>query len=440
MTLEDEILERIVPTAEQRASIDGTASRLKALVQDYLDAHGIDACLRLVGSYSKDTYLWKPDLDLFIMFPQGTPRECLVDTGLKIGEEVLHGTRMYAEHPYTSAVFEGVDVDLVPNIHIDSTEHMVTAVDRTPFHSEYVVSAMKEGQADQIRLLKKFMKGIGTYGAEPNVRGFSGYLCEILVLKYGTFRKVLEAATGWYDGIQLDLERKHNRLEGAMVFYDPVDGKRNVASAVHPDTFNTFIAAAKAYLAHPSERFFFPVPREPLADNGILAKASDGRFRLLSVSFDRPDTVDDNLYAQLWKTRYALEAKLNAFGFTVLRTVHRADSDGMEIAFMLSADTLGDCVLREGPAPYGKNAEHFLEKWNESGIVRPFILDGKWCAVVPRPYTSAPEMLAHELPQAGIGRNVDLKSARILGHDDTVSKANRMLLTELLEPRMPWEN
>ena len=196
MSLEEQILERIRPTAEETERIDTVARHLVDLVRAYMDEHGIEAELKLVGSYSKGTYLSDPDLDLFIMFPPETPRSELVDTGLRIGEDVLHGTRMYAEHPYTSAVFEGVDVDLVPNIHIKDTSHLETAVDRTPFHTEYLLSHMKEGQADQIRLLKKFMKGVGTYGAEPIVRGFSGYLCEILVLRYGTFRGVIEAAAG----------------------------------------------------------------------------------------------------------------------------------------------------------------------------------------------------------------------------------------------------
>ena len=31
------------------------------------------------------------------------------------------------------------------------------------------------------------MQGIGVYGAEIKVGGFSGYLCELLVMKYGGF-------------------------------------------------------------------------------------------------------------------------------------------------------------------------------------------------------------------------------------------------------------
>ena len=441
MSLEERILERIRPTAEETERIDTVARHLVDLVRAYMDEHGIEAELKLVGSYSKGTYLSDPDLDLFIMFPPETPRSELVDTGLRIGEDVLHGTRMYAEHPYTSAVFEGVDVDLVPNIHIKDTSHLETAVDRTPFHTEYLLSHMKEGQADQIRLLKKFMKGVGTYGAEPIVRGFSGYLCEILVLRYGTFRGVIEAAASeWHAGMELELEKGHAKLSGTLVFYDPVDGKRNVASAVHEDTFNRFIAASKAYLAHPDERFFFPRPRQPLSMSEISARAGSGLFRLLAVRLGRPDTAEDNLYAQIWKSEYALGKKLESFGFEVFRAVHGADGMNVTLIFMLARDTLTDSMLREGPSAYGRNAQAFLDKWNVAGIVRPFIRDGKWYAVVPRQYTSAEEMVRKEIPQAGIGKNVPLDSLKVMGHDAVLKECDVMLLSELLEPKEAWEN
>lgn len=440
MSVEDEVLDKIIPSKADEERMRTVSEHLISTVRKYMNDHGIDAELKLVGSYSKGTYLSDPDLDLFIMFPPGTPRRTLCDIGLQIGRDALHGTVMYAEHPYTSAVFEGVDVDLVPNIHIHDTEHLETAVDRTPFHTEYVLKTMKPGQNNQIRLLKKFMKGIGTYGAEPNARGFSGYLCELLVLKYGTFRKVLEAAAAqWHDGTQICLEKKHAPLKGPLVFYDPVDGKRNVASAVHKDTLGKFIQAAKEYLAEPSERFFFPHTRIHLERREIEKICGKGQFRLLSVRFDRPDTVDDNLYSQLWKTRYALETLLNRYGFSVMRAVQKADANGIEIVFMLESDTLPDCCLRIGPEVWSAGSPGFLKKWKNDAVVPPFLQDGRWCAVVPREYTDAAELLRKEAGRAGIGKQVDLGSISISGHEQTRDLGGRGLLTDLLDPRPPWK-
>lgn len=439
MSLESDVIAKITPTPEERARIDGVASKLKGLVQKYIDENDIPAELMFVGSYSKDTYLSDPDLDLFMMFPVGTPRRELVDIGLEIGEKVLHGTRMYAEHPYTSAVFEGVDVDLVPNIHIKDTAHMVTAVDRTPFHTLYLNSHLKPEDHGQIRLLKKFMKGVGTYGADPRFRGFSGYLCEILVLKYGSFRGVLEAASKeWGTGTRIWIEKEGPEIQEPLVFYDPVDYKRNVASAVHEDTLSRFIVAARDYLAHPSEIFFFPPRDSGMSEAQMTAAAHSGNFRLVSVIFDKPDTAEDNMYAQLWKTRYALQAQLQRYDFKVLHAAHGYDGKTMSIMFMLTCDRLPKSMKRVGPSVDAATAEGFLAKWGKNAIVKPYIEDGKWCAVIPRTYTSAKEMLRETMAQAGIGKNVDPAKVKVLDHDRTVTEGDRKVLSELIDPTPFW--
>ena len=52
MSLEEQILERIRPTAEETERIDTVARHLVDLVRAYMDEHGIEAELKLVGSYS----------------------------------------------------------------------------------------------------------------------------------------------------------------------------------------------------------------------------------------------------------------------------------------------------------------------------------------------------------------------------------------------------
>lgn len=64
MTIEDDVLARIRPTEEERRHIKHAADELRGKVQEYIDREGIDAEIRFVGSYSKDTYLSDPDIDL----------------------------------------------------------------------------------------------------------------------------------------------------------------------------------------------------------------------------------------------------------------------------------------------------------------------------------------------------------------------------------------
>ena len=110
MELEDVVLERIVPSPETVASIQERADRLKALVEDYVASHGITAEARFAGSFSKNTFLADPDLDLFLMFPPEVSPEDLRRIGLQAGEDILHGERMFSDHPYTRGVFEGIEV------------------------------------------------------------------------------------------------------------------------------------------------------------------------------------------------------------------------------------------------------------------------------------------------------------------------------------------
>jgi len=127
----------------------------------------------------------------------------------------------YAEHPYINAVFSGYEVDLVPAFAVKSASEIKSAVDRTPFHNAYVTERIA-GLEDEVLLLKQFMKGIGVYGSELRKRGFSGYLAELLIIHYGSFIALLEAACEWKRSITIDIE-KHGILvhDDPMVMIDP---------------------------------------------------------------------------------------------------------------------------------------------------------------------------------------------------------------------------
>ncbi len=437
--LEQEVLKRIVPSPETVASINDRASRLKAEVESYVASHGLDVEARFTGSFSKNTYLSDPDLDLFLLFPEDTDPEELKRVGLKAGEDILHGIRMFSDHPYTRGVYEGLDVDMVPCFHIKSTEHMKSAVDRTPFHTQFIRSRLTDDGCDQVRLLKKFMKGIGAYGAEQDSRGFSGYLCEILVVRFGSFDGVLQAATRWKKGTRIVVDGKGPDFDAPLVVYDPVDNKRNAASAVHVDTLALFITAARAYLEEPRMEFFFPDPLTPRSREWLASATASRGTRLVSVSFIRPEgLIEDNLQSQLWKTQYALQRKLDEQGFVVVRAVHSMTDSKMVVVFELEADTLPLTHKHSGP-PAWADSTGFLAKWRCNAYGEPFIEDGIWTVIAPRQYSEAAPMLRREAVRSGMGKDMHVDAMTVLGHEDTLERADLSLLTELLDPMLPWE-
>jgi len=436
------VLGEIVPPKEDLEHLDGVAFRLLKKVQDYFAEKGLDVSVRLAGSYAKGTYLSDQDFDLFMLFPTDYSRKELQEIGIQAGKDLINGELVYSEHPYTTGYFEGVEVDMVPCYRLESTEHIQTAVDRTPFHTEYINSHLDQDQKDQVRLLKKFMKGIGAYGAEQDSRGFSGYMCEILVVKYGSFRSVLEHAVDWKKGETVVIEQEGPHFESALVVYDPVDRNRNAASAVHEDTLELFKAAAKAYLKEPSELFFFPNPRIPLSPEELEWLCARHKSRLASISFDRPDANEDNLQAQLWRTQYAFDKKFSEFGFKVLRAVHQMDSLSMTVVFELESDRLSDTFEHRGPPVKVKKAsEDFLEFWKGNPYGEPYQgEDGHWYVVAERQIKTAVEFFEKQTSISGIGREVDPDSKVIYDHDQTMVSIDPGLLTELLDPKYPWEN
>lgn len=141
------------------------------------------------------------DLDIFVFFPLDVSKEILKKMGLEIGKKVFEEFKgeyeiKYAEHPYVNGKIENHDLDIVPCYKIDKIEDMKSSVDRTPLHTKFV-KRMTEFQKDDARILKKFMKLINVYGSEFKVMGFSGYLCELLILYYGSFENVLKNASEW---------------------------------------------------------------------------------------------------------------------------------------------------------------------------------------------------------------------------------------------------
>ncbi|MCK4435078.1 nucleotidyltransferase domain-containing protein, partial [Candidatus Bathyarchaeota archaeon] len=190
------VLEKVTPKKGERAKIEALAEKLEKKVVSASKEFGIETQVRVEGSVAKDTWLSRePDIDIFMRVPTTIPREFLGETCLKIARKATEGQKQverFAEHPYLEAVVEETRINVVPCYQVKQGEWL-SATDRTPFHTDYVKKRLKEQMIGEVRLLKKFMKGISVYGAEIKVGGFSGYLCELLILHYESFVDTLKA-------------------------------------------------------------------------------------------------------------------------------------------------------------------------------------------------------------------------------------------------------
>ncbi len=86
----------------------------------------------------------------------------------------MNGTseERYASHPYVTGYIDGYYVDFVPCYDISNSKQLKSAVDRTLLHTKYIRANLTQKQADEVILLKKFMKSVGTYGSEFKVGDF----------------------------------------------------------------------------------------------------------------------------------------------------------------------------------------------------------------------------------------------------------------------------
>lgn len=436
------VLDRIIPTEEEEAQLREVVAELLQAAQSEISRLDVDATPFLTGSVEKHTHLKNPEIDIFIGFSPDIERDDLERFGLEIGEAIVTGRKMFAEHPYIHGEYKGFEVDVVPCYRLDSASDRMTAVDRTPFHAKYVMAELKEGQENEVRLFKRFAKGVGIYGAEAKIQGLSGYLCELLVLSFGTFEELIKSVAEWGGSPVLELVPAKKRFTEPLVVIDPVDPKRNVASAVSQDQLSTFIRACQEYLIDPSEKFFFPNELKPLSEDALIAEMDRRGTHFVCVETPKPDITDDVLYPQIRKMNRAVVDLCENEGFAVLDS--RFDVTDTEIILLLEFEiwSLPLTKKHEGPPTSNENSSRFLEKWSGSpnAMSEPFIEQGRWMVFTKRQHTEVGDLLKDKLLELSLGKDVQTEAKKSIKVREGHEVANRRLgLTKMLDKRFPWE-
>ncbi|MEZ5336469.1 MAG: CCA tRNA nucleotidyltransferase [Methanolobus sp.] len=433
MTLEEQVLERIKPSTVEKQKLAGVASELLSKVSEAAGMLGVKGIKpKLVGSAARNTWIsGTHDLDIFMAFPMATSREDLEKYGLLIAREVakdaINVEERYAEHPYLNMEYRGFDVDLVPCFEVDSASEIISAVDRTPFHNEFIKMSIP-GREDDVLTMKQFMKGTGTYGSELRTQGFSGYLTELLVVHYGSFRNVIRNACNWKPGLTIDmLEHGTVRHKDPLVVIDPTDPKRNVAAALSLNQFANFIDACREYSENPSEDFFFPKEKEPMQDDEIIGMITSRRTSFVAIIFKAPDLVDDILYPQLDKMEQSIRALFEENEFQVLNSGYWSMENAVMVVELISS-RLPLVKKHRGPPVwvYG-HAKGFKEKYTGSDeLFSLYIKDGFYVADIKRKYPTAKELLEERMKNCSLGKHLGkaVSSGFTVLEDTDIAKIN----------------
>jgi len=411
--LEESVLSRIRPTAQEQEHVHGVAARLIAIASEIGRAEPL-----IVGSVARGTFIrGDRDLDLFLLFEPDLSREDLEREGLSLARTIAERLNApyhekYAEHPYINARVDGLDVDLVPCYRVESAAAIRSAVDRTPFHTRYIEERIGPF-TDDVLLLKQFAKAGEVYGSDQMTEGFSGYLCELLILSYGGFPTLLTAAAEWKPGTLIDPGRhRAKEFQEPLVVVDPVDPARNVAASVSLDRMYEFVELARGYRERPDETFFFAPPPDVLsrADLGSVIRAKG--TGLVAITFATPPFIPEVIVPQLRRSLDSLCALLERNGFLV----NAADCEMLEERSMLLFELMNTQTPRVrrhiGPPLWNRvNASRFAGKYracDQGGLFAgPFIENGRYIVEIPRKYIHVEDLLGSpDVLDVGLGKHV----------------------------------
>ncbi len=452
------VLKKIKPRKDQIEALFKESDRIISFLKD----KGYDA--RLMGSLAKGTILAdNKEVDIFVFFDESVNKKYFDEFSKKVGKELARefgGSYeiAYAEHPYAKVKIGKITFDVVPAYRISSTKHVKSAVDRTPFHVDYVRRKLKN--TDDVLILKKFLKSLGIYGAEAKIQGFSGYLCELLIIHYGSFLNLIKHAANWKSTVFIDIENYYDilsndlrkKFENApLIVIDPVDKNRNVAAAVSERSLNRFVKASKLFLRKPSGNFFFPKVKVNLSDVKKLLRNRSYVF----IIFKKPNVVEDVLWPQLRRSANAIAKLIQNVekDFKIIKCDVWANNNCV-IFFELNTLKLSKEKKHYGPplTTSAKNRDKFIEKYENSNVavLKPWIERNRWVVLVKRKYFRIEDLIRKELAygtEALIRQGIAKYIAKVLNRGfnikindeiDVRDKEFLLLLSEHVKGELWW--
>ncbi|MEM2760156.1 MAG: CCA tRNA nucleotidyltransferase [Nitrososphaerales archaeon] len=352
----------VEPTKNEIDFVDRVARKAFALVKEHSTKFKGVVDVLFGGSYAKGTWLkGDVDIDIFVKVSQDLREQEFERIGKDLGKLALKKYKpylRYSEHPYVEAFVDDIRVNVVPCYDVEKGKWK-SAADRSPYHTQLVKQSFDDEKRREVRLLKKFMKTMGIYGAEIATNGFSGYVCEVLILKYGTCMKVLEASAEFKERQVISLESVEDNIiklfDSSLIIIDPVDSRRNLGTAISDENVGKLILTSRRFIMKPSIKFFRGVPsRKELkfTDNIIL------------VEFNYKDRSPDIIWGQLKSSAKTVAKQLSINGFNVIRYVTSTNEEGnAAFAFMIDSMQLPGKIVRQGPKVFDrKDSDKFIAK------------------------------------------------------------------------------
>lgn len=283
----------------------------------------------------------------------------------------------------------------------------------------------------------------GTYGSEFKVGGFAGYLCELLIIHYGTFENTLREAINWKYGQTIDLEEygTSNLFKDPLIVIDPTDMNRNVGAALRLDKMAEFIQSARNYIfGNNKKEYFYPLKRN-IDKNDLLEDFKSRNGDLIAIMFNIPEMPLDTLHPQLKKTTEALERKLNDEEFNVFNADYWSDEILTGVILLeMASSTLNDVKINVGPKVFINQAcENFVGKYGRENC---YVQGDFLVHTQEREFNNARDLIEHiftneHINLIKVGKNLKksiIDSYKFINIDDIENEAFMEFLDDFINP------
>jgi tRNA nucleotidyltransferase (CCA-adding enzyme) len=388
-------LDQCEPSPEDVKYLTKIAIETKTLVSRYRSPKVVDVVLG--GSFAKGTWLKdEVDIDIFVKIDNSVSDKEFEQLGKEIGLQSLKGYKTflrYSDHPYVEAIVSGVRVNIVPCYNVQKGKWR-SAADRSPFHTDYIKKNLDDEKRNHVRLLKRFLKSMGVYGADIATEGFSGYVAEIIILKYGSFESVLQAMScigPENNVISIDSPDGSalKKFESQVIIIDPIDHNRNLGTAISSESIGKLVLAARAFLEKPSFDFFVKKEKRVYDHyNGLYPN-------LVIVEFSYKKRSPDVIWGQLKRSVNAISKQLCLANFKVVRSITVTDEEkNAAFVFLIESIKLPAFTQKIGPKIFMKEeTANFILKSQKRSLITWVDREMRVSTVIPRSNTNAVDFL-----------------------------------------------
>ncbi len=393
-------IKEIVKAVKNQLNVEINDEPIKEVIKEIekeVKKQGIKVEVFLGGSYAKSTFLGNDfDCDIFLRFDKQYPENELSDLSEKLISKFkpkrIHGSRDYFNFDY-----KGISFEVVPVYLIKDPKEALNTTDVSPFHVIWF-KEMKEKNPElpnEIKVAKVFLKAQKLYGAESYIRGFSGHVVDILIAYYGSFTKLILAATEWSFPVVIDIENHYrglnpifflnkDKIKNEFIVIDPIIKERNAAAAISKENVIKFIEVCKQFLENPSKDFFeikfldLGSAKQRIGNNpGII-------FQVKPLDEKSKDVAGTKAFKSFEFLKESLEKK----EFKILDCFFDWDKKN-DVYFFFTFDNkkLSKKKIILGPPNeeiYAKNINDFKSKYKD----KVFLKDNRFYAEIEREFTN----------------------------------------------------